>query len=592
MLASKLNHLGVARDCLQALRPAVPAFKVNGISAPWDLGGPQRVTSNGATPLSSVQGAGTPSSIHSFSSIHHGASPHASLNGMTPLSMMGSNIPTPMSMYFPQVGTALTPTLSAAGSAGHGTLTPSAAGLTALGASGMTFTPTQFLAAQAMGGAQVPSMFLLSGGGNAGGGQGFWCVTPHAQTPLGCAQGHAGDTMLLPPFGQANSFAAPQAGNGIHPAVSGGHALSASTPMAGFGAPSMCVMTPQGAGVLSPGWLGQGTPMVTAGGMGFLLGGHTPHASQAQPTKAASASAMSAPVHAAGNLQSVGCALAAAAAREGSGGGDLAERAKLSKAARQDDKEKLLSDSQDRKRSRPPSQPSSGSALQAGGILGPLLAGKLPILENATNAGSRGGPTLPGFSPSIFLSTLSPTLNSNSPTSGTPALPGVQLPAIARTSSPASSGDKSADVVHISSASLEGGEDGNEKGRDGEDSCAHRPAELCVDQEPAPLMKLVDAANVTSVEGGGLRARRAAKAFATSASAEDSEAGRGADGADGADSAVDGDGGERKRRRGTAALNSDGAHNGDERGVGGGAASNKKRPPPLALGLAGVPPTG
>lgn len=515
-----------------------------------------------------------------------GSTPHASQNGMTPLSIMGSNIPTPMSMYFPPGG--LTPTLSVAG---YGGLTPPAAGFMAPGASGMAFTPTQFLAAQAMGGAQMQGMFFLSGCGNAGGGHGVWCVTPHAQMAHGVAQSLAGDAMLPPATNQAASFAAtPHAGNGMHPMVSNGYtALSGSTPMASFGAPSTCfagplmpgMMTPHGASMLSPGWLGQGTPIVNAGGMGILRGAQTPNVSQAQPTKAAFASATSGSAHAA-NSESVACAPQAVAAYEGGGGAvegsstDLADRSKILKVARQDDKEKPAADSEDVKRPKPPSQPSSGSALQAGGILGPLLAGKLPILESSTNAGGRGVPTLPGFSPSIFLSTLSPTVYSNSP-----ALLGVQQP-ISAGSQAAVSVAKPADGVHVSAVALPGGEDG--EGRDKEASPAHRPAGDVADQQTEPASLL----HVTAVEGGGLRARRAAKAVATTTSAEGIHA---ASEAQEVDSCGEGGQERRKRRLDSAVVDTDRPHKGDSRGDGRVWGKHKKRPPSLAIGLGGVLPS-
>lgn len=579
------------QDYLQGPRPAVPGSKGDGFSAPWNFGGPQRVTSNGATPLSSLYGANTPSSVYSMNSMQ-GSTPHALQNGMTPLSIMGSNIPTPMSMYFPPGSTGLTPTLSVAG---YGGLTPSAAGFMTPGASGMAFTPTQFLAAQAMGGAQMQGMFFLSGGGNAGGGHGVWCVTPHAQMAHGVAQSLAGDAMLPPATNQAASFAAtPHAGNGMHPMGSNGYtALSGSTPVASFGAPPTCfagplmpgMMTPHGASMLSPGWLGQGTPMVTAGGMGILLGAQTPNISQAQPTKAAFASATSGSAHAA-NSESVACAPQAVAAYQGGGGAvegssaDLADRSKILKVARQDDKEKPAADSEDVKRPKPPSQPSSGSALQAGGILGPLLAGKLPVLENTTNAGGRGVPTLPGFSPSIFLSTLSPTVYCNSP-----ALLGVQQPisAGALVQQPISAGSQSAvsvakpaDGVHVSAVALPGGEDGKGSGK--EANPAHRPAGADQQTEPASLL------HVTSVEGGGLRARRAAKAVATTTSAEGIDA---TSQAQAVDSRGEGGREQRKRRLDSAVVDTDRPHKGDNSGVG----KHKKRPPSLAIGLGGVLPS-
>ena len=550
----------------------MPGFKVEVLdSPPWSLSGSQQGSSKGVTPLSCLQGS-TPNSFHSMQSLQQGMK-GGTTKGMTPLSVMGSNLPTPMSMYLASGGTGLTPTLCAAG---YGGLTPSATGLVTPGAVGMTFTPTQFLAAQAVGGMQVPGMLFLGAGGNAGGGQGVWCMTPHAQMVPLASQGQAGD-MLASSSGLSGNpgatahAATPQAMGNWTPmmvngmqALSGG--LSGSTPMMGFGGPSasfmgplMQGMTPQGASMLSPGWIGQGTPVMSAASMGAMLSGQTPQGLQTQAVKAAAAAATA---RAAGGVPGgVASAWPAAAGGEPAADNDRSSNRVTVCTATKSDKDKAALDGEEPKRSKIPSQPSSGNGLQAGGILGPLLAGKLPILEKAAHVG-----TLQGFSPSLFLSSLSPTCANNSPTIVNAPFVAIQQPASGN-SQAAGAVAKAVDALHATAA-------GKEQDTENGAGAANRMADQAwvgVDgaSSSAGLVKL-------SIDGGSLRARRAAKAAATSSPVEQTEAWGNA-------------GGRRARKRPSETEGSDteAGRNGPDSG-GGSGGGRKKRPPALSIGLGGV----
>jgi len=440
---------------------------------------------------------------------------------------------------------------------------------------GVAWTPTQFLAAQAVGGMQVPGMLFLGAGGNAGGAQGVWCMTPHAQMVPLASQGQAGDMLLPSPSQSGNPAGTPHAiGNWTPMMVNGMQALSSglsgSTPTVGFGAPAaafmgplMQGMTPHGASMLSPGWIGQGTPVVSAASMGAMLSSQTPQGLQMQTMKAAAAAATARAAWSAPG--GVDTAAPSAAGAEPTADNDRSSNRFTVCTAIKSDKDKVAPDSEESKRSKIPSQPSSGNGLQSGGILGPLLAGKLPILEKATNVG-----TLQGFSPSIFLSSLSPTCASNSPTIVNASLAAVQQPASGN-SLAAGPVAKAVDALHATSA-------GREQDAENRAGAANRMADMAgVGEDGASSSASSSAGHVKlCIDGGSLRARRAAKAAATSSPVEIT----------GVSSNVDSRK-ARKRPSETGESDTEGGRNGVDSG-GGSGGGRKKRPPALSIGLGGV----
>jgi len=465
--------------------------------------------------LQSMQAAGTPQSVQSLLS-------HMGGGTGTPMSALGSNVPTPMAMYFqtagglvvtPMMGNGISPMLgngtpmmlnNSANVMLHNSLWPGAGstpmnqqqqqqqqqqrpgtGLTPLSTQAFPFTPSNFLTAGTpTGGAATPGMFpglmfghasWAAGGGNASiasiaasagsgsaqshashGGQ-----TPHAQT-LGVMPG-----MMLPPAPMvvATPSAAAATGAGVlsaapHASAGGSQTPASSTTsaaLAASGATSagvsgplsmplvMQAATPHATG-LSPAWwsnpLTPHNPLSHLLGMGSLLG-QTPQAASTPAgggvggflmgqgsgvggdAPAASAASQNAhqqlPQQDAARQPPASGAPAAADAWSADAAGGAGSSAKPAAQAVSHTCIPTASGAGADAVSMPALQPSQPSS-SGGGIFGALMGAQrhqlhqhapmqslpgisLPSGATATNRPS----TLPGFSPSLFLMSQSPT---------------------------------------------------------------------------------------------------------------------------------------------------------------------------------------
>ena len=484
------------------------------------------MVATGASPLGSMHGS-TPSHL-SFT-----GTPLSAYAGGTPLSMMGCLGP------FGLAGAGGMPTVA------QGGLTPQqqqacasmfAASLmmqsgTPINASGMPFTPNNFLSAQACVG--TPSLSPMTNAQTPGVHAGFLLMqtpnaTPHSMSP------HLLSGMMMPPTTQpttqptttqpATSASAPRASlpssESSQEAASApsGAAIAASTPMNTYGAPLSCFAVPipvanHGMAVVSPGWFGSGMPLWS--GMGMRMAG----AGAASQTPQAGAEAAGAgPVAAAGaakesrerDIVPDGTAVEPSVEAATETSGMVAPRKDAVAASRG------LGESEE--------EPAICTGLR-----GPKEDGVPGVLDVSPFFAMAGKlPTMAGFSPSNFL---------QSPTS---ANTGVALGAPASNSS-------------LGSLSAPTSSDGS-----------HR-------------------ADVRS------RAEGAEEKVAPAAMASAEEAAVGKDSKNRGESEAGGKGSERKRRLGLGGRTREEQGG---RGGGGAGSGNKKRPPPLSFAIGAASGTG
>ena len=530
-------------SCIPVLTPFVLPASVQ--MARSSTGSTPSMVATGVSPLSSIHGS-TPSHL-SFT-----GTPLSAYAGGTPLSMMGCLGP------FGLAGAGSMPAVA------QGGLTPQqqqqacasmlAASLmmqsgTPINASGMPFTPNNFLSAQACVG--TPSLSPMTNAQTPGVHAGFLLMqTPNA-TPLSMSP-HLLSGMMMPPTTHpttqptttqpATSANAPRASlpssESSQEAASApsGAAVAASTPMNAYGAPLSCFAVPipvanHCMAMASPGWFGPNMPLWS--GMGMRMAGAGPGSQAPQagaegagagPVAAAGAAKESRERHIVPDSTAVEPSVEAATETNGM----VAPEGKDAVAASTDGEFAGKQPSGAGGRGLGESEEEPGIST---GFREPKEDGVPGVLDVSPFFAMAGKlPTMAGFSPSNFLQ--SPTCaNTNT---------GVALGAPASNSS-------------LGSLSAPTSSDGS-----------HR-------------------AGVMS------RAEGAEEKVAPAAMASEEEAAAGKDSKNREESEAGGQGSERKRRLGLGGRTREEQGG---RGGGGAGSGNKKRPPPLSFAIGAASGTG